>query len=184
MIKFLPIAVISSVSFISSCASMSPQECQTANWKQIGERDGQSGRSSRIASHHKACSKVNIAPNQNLYNFGYKKGQKIYCQPENIYENALKGAGSYRVCPLELQSELRLFYDIPNQFYQAKKNRDKFFDELDRYQDYLLDKKLSLEKRDQYIEKIHQLKKDQYKIERDYIDAERELNHFERRNNL
>ncbi|QIO06220.1 DUF2799 domain-containing protein [Acinetobacter shaoyimingii] len=169
---------------ISGCATLSPQECQTANWKQIGEKDGQAGRPNRLAQHYKACSKVNIVPNQSLYESGYRQGQKYYCQPHVIYEYALKGSGGYRVCPVDQQADLRPFYDIPNDYYQAKNKRDSVLKELDKYQDYLLDKKLTQEKRNFYINKIRELKSEKSRVEDDYDDALRRLNRFERQNNL
>lgn len=184
MTKTIFLMLISSVIFLSACATLSPQECHTANWKQIGEKDGQSGLSSRIANHYKACSKVNVVPNQNLYEEGYKQGQKQYCQPRNIYKLALNGSGSYRVCPVEQHSELRPFYDVPHQFYQAEVNKNNLDRELNRHQDYLLDKDLSKEKRDQYIKKIQQLKIDKKRIENEYDDAEWKLTQFKRRHYL
>ena len=184
MTNVLKLALLCLVVTLSGCATLSPQECHTANWKQIGENDGQSGYSSRIAQHYKACSKVNVIPNQKLYEFGYQEGQKYYCQPEVIFDKALQGGGSYHVCPVEQHARLRPFYDVPYAYYQSKKNRDALVKEIDKYQNYLLDKKLSKEKRDSYIDKIRDLKNDKNRLESDFEYAERRLNRFERDNGL
>lgn len=172
------------VIFLNACATLSPQECQTANWRQLGEQDGQAGRTNLLAQHYKACSKVNIVPNQSLYESGYRQGQKYYCQPQAIYERALEGSGGYRICPVEQHANLRPFYDIPNNYYQAKKKRDSVLKDLDKYQDYLLDKKLTAEKRNLYINKVRELKSEKTRVEDDYEDALKKLKRLERQNNL
>ncbi len=40
---------------LAACSSMSPQECQTANWQSVGYSDGQNGVSSnRVSDYVKA----------------------------------------------------------------------------------------------------------------------------------
>lgn len=176
------ISFISFVLFLTGCATLSPEECRTANWYQIGEQDGQSGYSDRISKHDKACSKVNIIPNTALYRSGYKHGLKSYCQPEIIYDHALNGSGGYQVCPSETHSQLRPYYNVASRYYDTKTKREKFYKELDKYQGYLLDNKLSAEKRDQYISKIKDLKNQQFRIDQDFRYAEEDRYRFERRN--
>ena len=178
-----PIFIVSSI-LLNGCATLSPAECQTANWDRIGEQDGVLGKQSQIAQHYKACTKVNILPNQQLYESGYQKGLKSYCQATLIYNEALIGKGSYRVCPSSQHAQLMPFYNTANQFYEAKKKRDAFYKELDRYQDYLLDTELSKEKRDSYIKKIKELKREQDRIDRDYDHADRDRRRFERERRL
>lgn len=183
-INIIKTILILSSCALAGCATLSPAECQTANWKQIGLNDGQNGLTNRISQHHKACAKANIVPNQALYAAGYQQGQTYYCQPQIIFERAINGGGSYRVCPVEQQAQLRPYYDVPYSYYQARKKRKDLVDELDKYQDYLLDKNLNSQKRDQYIEKIRKLKSEKYDVESDFDDAERRLRNFERKNKL
>lgn len=170
--------------WLSACATLSPEECQTARWNQIGEQDGALGKPSQIAQHFKACSKVNIIPNQSLYESGYQQGLKSYCQPVTIYDAALMGKGSYSVCPSHQHAQLRPFYNTAHQFYEATKKRDAFYKELDRYQDYLLDNKLSPETRNTYIKKLRDLKREQDRIDREYDYADRLRHRFEREHQL
>lgn len=170
--------------YLGGCATLSPEECQTARWDQIGEQDGALGKESQLAQHYKACSKINIVPNQSLYELGYKQGLKSYCQPAAIYDRALVGKGSYTVCPTEQHAKLRPFYNTAHQFYEAGKSRESFYKELDRYQDYLLDRNLKKETRDIYMKKVRELKRDQDKIERGYEYEDRQRRRFERENGL
>ncbi len=168
----------------SGCAVMSVSECQVADWMEVGQRDGASGRYHRFAQYEKACAKGNIQPNHSLYEVGYTKGRFDYCQPDSIFYASLNGAGSYQICPYAQHAELKPYHDIAAQYYQAKKAQDEWFDELERYQNYLLDPKLTKENRDSYIRRIRELKIKQERIEFNYFDAERKLTRFQREHGL
>jgi hypothetical protein len=70
---------------LSGCAAMSVEECKTANWSLVGEKDGSKGSSPRLDQYYKACGKANIVPDQKSYERGYKEGLGYYCQPANIF---------------------------------------------------------------------------------------------------
>ncbi|MFX6797281.1 hypothetical protein ABTH24_18600, partial [Acinetobacter baumannii] len=40
---------------LSGCAAMSVEECKTANWSLVGEKDGSKGSSPRLDQYYKAC---------------------------------------------------------------------------------------------------------------------------------
>lgn len=79
---------------------------------------------------------------------------------------------------------LRPYYEVGNAYYNAKQNKESTYDELQRYQDYLLDKNLSKEKRDEYINRVRDLKDDYREAERDDDAAERALERFKKERNL
>ena len=62
------ISLVVAVAFLSSCASMSEQECLSANWLDQGFRDGRNGQPlRRFEEHRQACAKVGVRPDQRLY---------------------------------------------------------------------------------------------------------------------
>ena len=62
------------------CASMSEQECRTANWEEVGYSDAAGGyESSRIGSHREACAPVGVSVNLAAYRRGYDMGLDSYC---------------------------------------------------------------------------------------------------------
>lgn len=182
MYKIIVLSAI--LAFLSGCATLSPQECRTAQWSEIGEKDGSSGYSNRIDKHQKACSKVNIEPDHKLYEKGYQLGLRSYCQPEVIFDGALDGRGGYRVCPSELHAQLAPFYNVADQYYRSKKDKDAKDKEIETYRDYLLDDKITKEKREEYLKKIKSLKQDKLRLDLNFNHAERELNKFRRFHHL
>lgn len=86
---------------VSSCATLSPEQCQNADWRQIGYADGAGGLpGSRIQEHASACAKVGARPDMEAYLSGRMEGLVSYCQPENGFEVGRRGrADNAGDCP-------------------------------------------------------------------------------------
>ncbi|MDF2177972.1 DUF2799 domain-containing protein [Aliiglaciecola sp. CAU 1673] len=84
---------------MSGCATLSKQECQTADWQIIGMEDGASGKpASFVGEHRKACAEYGIAPDLAAYQKGHAKGLKEYCNYDNGYRLAESGGAYNQVC--------------------------------------------------------------------------------------
>ena len=89
----------------TSCATMSEDQCKTANWQEIGKNDGMRGLSSSLISDHsKACEKHGIKADPAAYKLGYESGVRSYCTAENGFEVGRSGRASYVDCPSDLQA--------------------------------------------------------------------------------
>jgi len=79
--------ILLSVLVLSSCASMSKEECASANWVEIGKKDGSLGRSMRaFDSYVKSCGKADITPDKTAYMNGRDDGLEKYCTIQKGYE--------------------------------------------------------------------------------------------------
>ncbi|MBO1519405.1 DUF2799 domain-containing protein [Oceanisphaera pacifica] len=114
---WLAVAVV----MLSGCASMTEQECLTANWEDKGNSDGRAGYGlTRLDSHYKACANVGVTPNMQQYKQGREQGLKHYCTPENGFLQGQQGQAYRQVCPTDLAPTfLRAFTD-GKQLYDAK----------------------------------------------------------------
>lgn len=89
---FRPFAVATCVLILSSCASLSPEQCKNADWRQIGYTDGANGEpAGRLQEHASACAKADIKPDLDAYLSGRMEGLLSYCQPENGFEVGRRG---------------------------------------------------------------------------------------------
>lgn len=89
---FKPLAIASCIFILSSCASLSPEQCKNADWRQIGYTDGANGEpAGRLQEHASACSKANVKPDLEAYLSGRMEGLLSYCQPENGFEVGRRG---------------------------------------------------------------------------------------------
>lgn len=84
---------------LSGCASLSEDECRTADWGRLGQQDGANGYAeSRIASHAEACNKIGILPNATAWRAGWDQGLQTYCTPAVGWREGLAGRGYNGVC--------------------------------------------------------------------------------------
>lgn len=89
---FKPLAIASCIFILSSCASLSPEQCKNADWRQIGYTDGANGEpAGRLQEHASACAKANVKPDLEAYLSGRMEGLLSYCQPENGFEVGWRG---------------------------------------------------------------------------------------------
>ena len=109
---------------LSGCATLSVEECQVANWYDIGYRDGVAGKSwSELAAHSKACAKAHIVPDQNAWEQGRQAGLKQYCTTDNAYRVGLAGkAFRGSECPAHLYQTLTDANRYGRSIYQAEES--------------------------------------------------------------
>ncbi len=95
----LVVGLTAGVLLITGCASMSADECVTADWHAIGFEDGSSGRTTgNISRHRKACAKHGVTPDFNAYTAGHAKGVPLYCVETKGFYVGSKGGAFPSVC--------------------------------------------------------------------------------------
>lgn len=115
---------------LSGCASMSPEECRTADWREKGVRDGQNGQPrAYIEEHREACAKVGIVPNAALWEQGRAEGVLRYCTPENALEVGRRGSGYRNACPPELEGAFLERYRAGRKVYDAQQRVERLTNE-------------------------------------------------------
>ena len=169
---------------LSGCAAMSVEQCKTANWFSVGERDGSDGHESRLDKYYSSCQKANIVPNQKLYEQGYQKGLGYYCRPEIIFSEALEGRGDIRVCPIEKRESLRSYYQVAYEYYQADSEFNRSQNDMNRYLKELERKDISSKVRDDYQKRLYDLRINSSWVQSRYHQAVRDLERFKAEHGL
>ena len=107
---------------LTSCQTLSKEECAVADWRVIGEQDGAAGYEpqDRFARHVKACTKAGVAADQTLWYQGYQQGLPRYCTPLNGLTVGSQGKSYANVCPIDLDSGFREGYDLGRVHHQKK----------------------------------------------------------------
>jgi hypothetical protein len=92
LIKFL--ATLAVLASLTGCASLSKSECLSANWEDVGIRDGASGRPEEyLIQHSKACAKVAVVPDRGAWLHGREQGLERFCVPYRAYQLGEYGGG-------------------------------------------------------------------------------------------
>ena len=91
---------------LSSCTTMSKDECLMGDWGQKGYQDGLSGYdASRLDDHVSACAKHGVGANPTAYFSAREDGLRSYCTWQNGFSEGRRG-NSYRgVCLAEEEAE-------------------------------------------------------------------------------
>lgn len=96
-VKFV-IASLISVSLVG-CASMSEDECLSADWYTIGFEDGSRGYApNHISSHRKSCAKHGVTPSFENYTKGHARGLLHYCVPNTAFNLGSQGRIFPQLC--------------------------------------------------------------------------------------
>lgn len=107
---------------LSGCASMTPEECRTADWYERGMYDGLQGEPRAYIEEHRAvCAKAGVKTDVSLWQKGRMVGIRQYCQPDNAEALGLKGR-TYQsgACPPEMESAFLQRYRAGKRVYDAE----------------------------------------------------------------
>mgnify|MGYP003640526845 FL=1 len=119
----LPVALLVALcALLSSCQTMSKEECAVADWRVIGEQDGAAGYNpqDRFARHVEACTRAGVSADQTLWYQGYQQGLPRYCTPLNGLSVGSQGGSYANVCPVDLDAGFREGYDLGRIYHQKK----------------------------------------------------------------
>ncbi len=166
---------------LGGCASLSEDECRTADWESVGYIDGTRGYpSGRVAKHSEACSKIGISPDVDLYEEGRNRGLEEFCTPRNGVRVGEQGSSYSGVCPLDLEPGFMRGYQIGRDLHDLKGHMDQLRSEVQRVQSRLRQKDppLSDYERDQLIYRLRDLEREYGRAESDYRRVEQRARDF------
>lgn len=130
----LALPILASTLLLSSCATLTKEQCVMGNWQAIGYNDGVAGYGSeRLASHSKACAKASVSPDYLAWERGRQQGLKQYCTPTNAYALGRRGQQLHSVCPSEMLPDLRSSYTQGYNYYKLNAQLQEDQQQLQRY---------------------------------------------------
>ena len=108
-----------SAMFLAGCATLTPEQCRNADWRQIGFTDGAGGyNAGRINDHAKACAEVGVRPNLNDYVDGREQGLRNYCRAENGFAIGRRGVpANVADCPENMKFAFMEQYQYGQQIH-------------------------------------------------------------------
>lgn len=130
-----PFAALLVGALMSGCDTMTPDECKTANWSDIGLRDGAAGKPiSLLEDRAKACSKAGTGIDSGGYIAGRERGLRTFCRLENAAPLGLNGTAYAGVCPAPLDFEFRRRHQAGFAVYTLRNEISGFDSRSDRLQ--------------------------------------------------
>lgn len=144
MIGLKPMAAVVGMAFtLVACTTMTKDECLTADWQAVGLADGSQGYGfDRLQDHGKACSRVGITPDRELYLTGYKRGVIAFCTPLNGYKKGMAGESLQVSCPDPQAEDFIVAYQMGQEVNRAMRQRNEVRSSLREVEDQLRAKNL------------------------------------------
>ena len=107
--------------FISGCETMSADECKTANWNDVGMRDGLNGKPlTMLDDRARDCAKAGARVDSAAYSAGRERGLQRFCRLENAVPLGLNGTAYAGVCPGALDHEFRRRHQVAYAVHQLR----------------------------------------------------------------
>lgn len=175
---------------LSSCATMSEDQCMAGDWGGQGLKDGAEGLlMSRLEDHAKACAKVGVVPDERAYFSAREDGLRRYCTVEGGFEFGRRGSEYRGVCPAELEESFlpayrdgQIVYTAESALSTAESNVSSAEGRLSDRQDKLADKERELgqdgltdAQREQIRNRIREVRDEIRDARRDLRSAENDL---------
>lgn len=183
-------AVLSLAALLSGCETMTPNECKTANWRDIGLRDGLKGETMALLQERIGdCAKAGVRADDTQYLAGREQGLQNFCRLENAVPLGLSGGGYAGVCSPMVDVEFRRRHQAARAVYDWRSRVSDFADRSERLQRRLRDADRDEEKqlkaadkdderkriRKEFDERRHNLRQDLRDVDRGTRHARDEL---------
>ncbi len=127
----MPLLALLGFLLLSSCASMSKDECLQADWYIKGLEDASEGYViSRMADHGKACARVKVIPLMTDYEAGHEKGARLYCVPEKGYSSGRAGSAYNDICPQDLENQFLRAYRDGQELFALQQQINRMSNEI------------------------------------------------------
>jgi Protein of unknown function (DUF2799) len=150
------LAVFMLAGVLAGCETLSEDQCRTGDWNQIGYQDGSVGRTRDvIAQHEKACAKIGIKPNANLWYAGYERGIPAYCTPQNGLEQGMRDSSYQGVCPPHLEPAFLARYSAGREVYKARQVVEQIDRDINSLERDLGAKDLKPDRRADIMNRLH-----------------------------
>lgn len=119
-------AAVLTVSGCATTPSLTPQQCQSSNWQEVGYSDGIRGRSGNyFGNYANSCASVGgTMPNRMKWEEGRQQGLKNYCTELNAYKLGREGYDWQSVCPLAGIEALEEAYSQGRYYYIRQRDLD------------------------------------------------------------
>jgi hypothetical protein len=168
--------------FLASCATMSPEECKVADWREVGQRDGLNGKTTDyLQSRMEDCSKVGVMVNVQAYRAGRDLGLRSYCRLENAIPLGLNGGDYAGVCPPAVDLQFQQRFQLARSVYDLRSEVRSLDDRIESLERRLRenhhdeDKRLKEARNDDERKKLHKT------IDEERRDLRHDLSETDRR---
>jgi Protein of unknown function (DUF2799) len=105
--------------YVSSCATLSKEDCQSIDWHERGKSDSLRGKTSKdFDAYAKTCTAHGAIIDQEKYASGREEGLKLFCTYDSGQQFGREGGVYYETCPQSLETEFLGGYRLGKREYE------------------------------------------------------------------
>ncbi len=158
---------------LSGCASISKSECLSANWEDVGVRDGANGRGEEyLIQHSKACAEVNVTPDRESWLKGRDRGLERFCVPQRAYQVGEYGGNfDIGICRGFDEDRLAHAFERGRDVHRIAEDINSLNNEIQSLRNQLERKDLEQKERERLIYRLGQVEYQRNDAQRAYDDA-------------
>lgn len=186
--KGLAVAILlaSLALLLQGCATLSGNECETADWWLIGQEDASEGRSlAHLREHQESCAEHGVTPDRDAYAKGHRSGLAVYCTRFTGYKVGRSGRPYHGICGGSLAEEFepglrrgRMVHALETEAWDIKQKRKGLREKIGRleHERKTLQEKLAADEsipqdREGMAEKIKELGRELGVLKQEYEDS-------------
>ena len=184
------LAIAALAVLVSSCASMSEEECMVADWHALGFEDGAAGQQiAQLSRRRQACAEHGVRPDTEAYRAGRSEGLRLYCTEQRGYRLGRAGGGYSGVCPANLEEQFMPAYQagrdiflaqqavnqVANAIEKSHAEREHLLDDITGMSAELIDDETTVEERITLLADIKRAQKRRGALKAEIRDLEQEL---------
>lgn len=175
-----------STGLLQGCATLSENECETADWWLIGQEDGSEGLSlAHLEKHQESCAEHGVTPDRDAYAKGHRSGLAVYCTRFTGYKVGRSGQPYHGICDGSLAEAFepglrrgRMVRTLETEAWDIKRKRESLEDKIGRmeHERKTLQEKLAADEsipqdRESMAEKIEELGRELKVLKQEYEDS-------------
>lgn len=134
------ISLASLALLLQGCATLSENECETADWWLIGQEDGSKGLSlAHIEEHRESCAEHGVTPDRDAYAKGHRSGLAVYCTRFTGYKVGRSGRPYHGICDGPLAEAFdpglrrgRMVHALETKAWDIKQKRESLGEKIGR----------------------------------------------------
>lgn len=113
--------LLTSLVWLTGCATLDRDECLAADWRLIGYQDGVAGKSSAmLGGYREDCAEYAVVPDLDSYRQGRTEGLQEFCMADNGYRLGESGRAYPAVCPALQEEDFRTAWQRGREIYEAR----------------------------------------------------------------
>jgi hypothetical protein len=107
---------------LASCETMSAEQCQAADWSQLGFTDASSNGADHFDARSHSCAEKGFSADVDAYRHGFSQGIREFCTPVRGFSLARNGGTFSGQCPADLADGFSYAYSDGRRVREAQSN--------------------------------------------------------------